>query len=355
MKKGIRALAMLAAAMMVFAPAALAEESVISMSGTLQPAEIEVITAPMTGSVIECVAEAGDLLKAGSTMLMIDTVRVYAPCDGMVAGLRAEEGDSLTAVQAIYGAAMYVEPESEYVISASTTNAYDSNENRMIHVGETVYLTSVNNSSRTGVGLITSVTGENYTVEVMESNIRLNETCRVSRDEGSDETKGRIGQGKTQRNNPVAIQAEGSVVKLHVREGDEVKKGDLLMELAPDMQAEKPVSAVKAEKDCIMLNVMASEGGVVQKGQPVAQVFEAGRLCAVVQACEDDLLGLEVGGEVIVTLDIDPEEYMYEGVIEKISYVPVETLTGAAYEVTVSFENDKFVRMGMSVTVETAE
>lgn len=355
MKKRIRVLAMLAAAMLLLSGAALAAGNEISMSGTLQPAKIEVITAPMTGSVIECAAEAGDFLKAGDAMLTIDTVRVYAPCDGTVAGLRVEEGDSLSMVQAIYGAAMYVEPKSEYVISASTANAYDSNDNRMIHVGETVYLTSVNNSSRTGVGLITSVAGENYTVEVVENNIRLNETCRVSRDEDDDETEARIGQGKTQRNNPVAIQAEGSVVKLHVREGDEVKKGDLLMELAPDMQIQEAVSAVKAEKDCIVLNVTAGEGGAVQKGQPIMQVFEAGRLCAVVQASEDDLLGLEVGGEVIVTLDIDPEEYVYEGVIEEISYVPVETLTGAAYEVTVSFENDKFVRMGMSVTVETAE
>ena len=224
MKRTIRALAGLTAALMMTGSMALAEGNSIEMTGTLQPDRIEVITAPMTGSVIECEAEEGELAAAGEALMVIDTVKVYAPCDGTVAGLRAEEGDRLSAVQAIYGAAMYVEPESEYVISANTTNAYDSNDTRMIHVGETVYLTSVNNSDRTGVGLITSVSGENYTVEVLESNIRLNETCRISRDEDKDETKARIGQGKTQRNNPVAIAADGSVVKLHVQEGDEVKR-----------------------------------------------------------------------------------------------------------------------------------
>jgi len=67
----------------------------------------------------------------------------------------------------------------------------------------------------------------------------------------------------------------------------------------------------------------------------------------------DDLLGMEAGDQVTVTLDVDPDEYSYKGTIESISYVPTESATGLMYEVTVSFKNDEFVRMGMSVTVET--
>ena len=353
MKKWYKAAVLLTALLLLTASAAMAEEGRVELNGMLEPAKAEIIKAPMSGSVLECPAEAGDLLKAGEELLVIDTVRIYAPCDGVIAGLRAEEGDRLSVVQAFYGAAMYVEPASVYMISASTTNAYDSNANRMIHVGEKVYLTSVNNYSRTGEGIVTSVTGENYTVEVLESNLRLNETCRVSREEDNDEEKGRIGQGKTQRNNPIAIQAEGSVLKLHVQEGDEVRKGDLLMEVAPDMLEGKTESVIAAEKDWVVLAVSAAEGGAVQKGQPVAQVFEEGTLRAVVQAEEEDLKALAEGDKVTVTLDIDPEKYTYEGVIEKISYVPVETAMGLTYEVTVAFENDGFVRMGMSVTVET--
>lgn len=353
MKKNSKWVCMLAALLLVLAPVSAWADEGVSLSGRLEPADIELIKAPVSGSVVECPAEAGDLLETGASLMMIDTVRIYAPCDGVAAAIRAEEGDRLSVVQAFYGTAMYVEPASEYVISASTTNAYDSNANRMIHVGEKVYLTSVNNYSRTGEGIVTSVTGENYTVEVLEGNLRLNETCRISRDEDNDEEKGRIGQGKTQRNNPIAIQAEGSVLKIHVQEGDEVRKGDLLMEIVPDLLEGKAESVIAAEKKCVVLAVNAAEGGVVQKGQPVAQVFEAGTLRAVVQAEEEDLKELAEGDKVTVTLDIDPEKYVYEGVIEKISHVPVETAMGLTYEVTVSFENDGFVRMGMSVTVET--
>ncbi len=353
MKNKIGVLACVLALCMMLAPAAMAQEAV-SMSGRLQPADIELITAPMSGSVLECEAETGDLLKEGDALIVIDTVRIYAPCDGVVAAMRAEEGDSLSFINMFYGAAMYIEPKSEYIIYGSTTNAYDSNDNRMIHVGETVYLTSVNNSSRTGEGIITYVDGETYTVEVTESNIRLNETCRISRDDDSSYEKGRIGQGKTQRNNPVAVTAEGSVVKLHVSEGDEVKMGDLLMEIAPDQLDGETESVLAADKECIVLSMMASEGGVVQKGQPVAQVFS--ELHAVVQVSEDDLLNIEVGDSVNVMLDIDPDEYKYKGKIEKISYVPAEgALGGVMYNVTVSFANDDVVRVGMSVTVETED
>ncbi len=352
MKRMIRVMLCAVLIAAILAPCAMAQT--ISMSGSLQPTDVEIITAPLSGSVLECAAKAGDKLKAGETLIEIDTVRIYAPCDGVVAGLRAKEGDSLSWINAFYGAPMYVEPTSEYIIQASTTNAYDSNDNRMIHVGETVYLTSVNNSSRTGEGIITYVNGENYTVEVIDSNIRLNETCRISRDDDSSAEKGRIGQGKTTRNNPIAISAEGSVVKLHVSEGDEVKRGDLLMEIAPDQLGGKTESTLTAQHEYIVLSMMVSEGSAVQKGQPVAQVFK--ELRAVVQISEDDLLSAAVGDSVNVYLDIDPDEYKYKGTIESISYVPSETVMGAVmYDVTVRFENDEIVRMGMSVTVETIE
>jgi len=354
MKKIIRVSACVLALMLVLICAASAKEApTVSMSGRLQPERIRVITAPMTGSVSVCETRTGDKLTAGESLMTIDTVCVYAPCDGTVAGLRVQEGDSIAPIAALYGAAMYIEPTSLYMISASTTNAYESNDNRIIHVGETVYLTSVNNSNRVGKGLIISVSGENYIVEVTESNIRINETCRISRVEDSEKSSGRIGQGKTQRNNPMPVTAEGSVVRLHVAEGEQVRRGDLLMEIAPDYLNGAIENEVKAEYDCIVLAVMASEGSVVQKGQPIAQVFEAETLQAVVLISEDDLPNVNVGDEVDVMLDLDPDEYSYRGTIEHISYVPAESVMGTMYEVTVSFRNDDFVRMGMSITVET--
>lgn len=355
MKKTLKTLGILLLVVLMSMPAMADEKESVSMSGTLQPEEILLIEAPFTGRVIESEARTGALIEAGDALMELETISVYAPCDGVVAGLRASAGDSLSAINALYGAAMYVEPQSEYIIHATTTNAYDSNDNRMIHVGETVYLTSVNNYSRTGEGLITRVEGESYVVEVTDSNLRLNETCRISREEDYEEEKGRIGQGKTQRNNPQPVLAEGSVICLHVDEGDEVERGQLLMEIAPDARIDAESGLLTAENDLIVLSAMVGKGAQAQKGQAVCQAFEAGTLHAVVYVEEDDLLNIEVGDRVTVELDVDPDEYSYEGEIEFISCVPAEGFSTACYEVHVCFENDDVVRMGMSVTVETEE
>lgn len=352
MKKTIKAFGALLLAACMSLPAMAEKQDNVSLSGTLQPESRLSIAAPFTGRVLSCKIMSGDLVKAGDRLIELETVGVYAPCDGVVAGVRADEGDALSAIRSLYGAAMYVEPTSEYVVSASTTNAYDSNDNRMIHVGETVYLTSVNNHSRTGVGVITQVDGENYMVEVTEGNLRLNETCRISRDDDYEEEDGRIGQGKTVRNNPLPVTAEGSVVKLHVKEGDEVKRGQLLMEVAPDEQTTARSGIVEADEDLVVISVAADEGVQVQKGQTIVEVFPDGTLQAVVYADEDELLNIEIGDRATVELDVDPDTYCYAGEVESISYVPAAGMSNVCYEVRVRFENDDVVRMGMSITVE---
>lgn len=165
--------------------------------------------------------------------------------------------------------------------------------------------------------------------------------------------KGRIGQGKTARNNPQPVTVEGSVVKIHAAEGDQVKRGQLLMEIAPDARTEAESGVIRAGEDLIVLSVLTAEGAQVQKDQIVCEVFPVGTLQAVVYVEEDDLLSIRVGDNVTVELDAGPEEYSYEGRIESIAYVPAEGMNEVCYEVRVQFENDGIVRMGMSVTVET--
>lgn len=112
MKKMIRVLACVLVLLMVVSSAAWADNEQVVMSGSLQPTDMEVITAPMSGSVLECAAKIGEKLTTGDALVVIDTVRIYAPCTGTVAAVRAKEGDSLSAISALYGAAMYVEPRS---------------------------------------------------------------------------------------------------------------------------------------------------------------------------------------------------------------------------------------------------
>lgn len=348
----MRKIVILLIALSLMITPALAEGN-LTLSGTLEPAKTETITAPFSGRIERANLKAGDFAAASDVLFEFSTTKVYAPCDGTVASLRIVEGDSLADVGKIYQAPLYIEPTSEYVISATTSGAYDKNDNRYIHIGERVYLTSTNNSKRTGEGIITSVDGTDYTVEVLESTIRLAENCRISRDPDSDESKGRIGSGKTKRNNPVAVTAEGSVLKLYVTEGSAVKKGDVLMEVVTgDLRGAALFgNGVSAEADIVMQSVIAAVGDSVQQGQPLATVFPVGTLVAVVQVDESDLAGIEVGDNMMVELDGSSGTISYKGTVEKISLIANLEANGIAYDVTISFKNDDFVRQGMSVTV----
>jgi len=328
-------------------------EGTLALSGTLEPAKMETITAPFSGRIERVNHEAGDYATASDVLLELSTTKVYAPCDGTVAGLRIVEGDNLADVGKIYEAPFYIEPTSKYIISATTSGAYDNNDNRYIHVGEYVYLTSSNNSNRTSEGIITSVDGTDYTVEVLSGTIRLGENCRISRDPDSDESKGRIGSGKTKRNNPIAVAAEGSVLKLYVAEGSTVKKGDVLMEVVTGDLRGTALSGnrVSADTNIVVQSVTAAVGDSVQQGQPLATVFTVGTLVAVVQVDESDLAGIEVGDPMTVELDNSSGAISYKGTVEKISLTTNTKVSGTAYDVTVSFKNDDFVRQGMQVTV----
>jgi multidrug resistance efflux pump len=351
----MRKAALILLVLSLFITPALAEGD-LSLSGQLEPARTDVITAPFSGTVVSAPLSAGDFAAATDALFELTTTKVYAPCDGTVAGLRAQEGDSLSDLALMYQAPLYIEPDSAYVISASTSGAYDDNDNRYIHVGEHVYLTSTNNSSRTGEGIITSVTGTAYTVEVQSGTIRLAETCRISRDPDSDEAEGRIGSGKTERNNPVPVTADGSVLRVCVSEGDSVRKGDLIMETVPGDLRNKALtgSHVTAGADVVVQSVSASVGDVVQQGQALAVVFPVGTLVALVQVDESDLVNLEIGDDVTIELDGTSGAVTYPGVVETISRTANPEAVGAAYDVTISFENDDFVRQGMSVTVRKA-
>ena len=59
--------------------------------------------APMAGRIIRVLAKAGDGVRAGDTLLILEAMKmeqqILAPRDGIVAGLLCEEGDQVAAGQ----------------------------------------------------------------------------------------------------------------------------------------------------------------------------------------------------------------------------------------------------------------
>ena len=167
------------------------------------------IAAPYGGIVQDVAVRVGDSVDIGDRIATVATTKVYAMTEGTISGVFANEGDAAADVKERYGALCYIEPINRFTLSASTEKAYNSSENRYIHIGETVYLSCTKDGTHQGRGVITAIDKENedkYTVEVTGGEFYMGETVAIYRDSAYSK-ESRIGRGTVGRTPPVAVNA----------------------------------------------------------------------------------------------------------------------------------------------------
>jgi multidrug efflux pump subunit AcrA (membrane-fusion protein) len=327
------------------------------LSGTVEPSHTVAVMAPFGGVLQDSALAAGDIVRVGDVLHTIQTTAVYAPFDGTVGALGLAPGDDVLKAQERYTALLYIEPTSPFVISATTGSAYSRPENFIIHVGETVYLRSTSTRNRSGEGFITSVDGRNYTVEVTGGNLKLSEKVNIYR--GSDYNRTtRLGVGTTERSANVAITAEeGTVYRIHVKQGDAVKRGDLLLELVTGAISGQsiPDSAIKAETDGVVASVDVTAGETVAQNQLLATLYPFEGFQVAVPVSESDLPYIALGDAVRIELSgMWPEPFL-EGTVADISGLntgsSAEEDADATYTVYIDFPHNQDIRQGMNVDV----
>ncbi|MDO4355644.1 MAG: HlyD family efflux transporter periplasmic adaptor subunit [Clostridia bacterium] len=347
----------------------------VEFDGTVVSGVSRAVTTSVGGTVESVAVRAGQKVEAGDVLATLRTEKVYATQDGTVSAVFGAAGDSVDVVAERYGAVLYIEPsEGRYTISADTTNAYSSSDNLYIHVGETVYLKCYSDGTHTGVGFVSGVSGDSYTVEVTEGTFKVGETVTVFR--GSDYASStRLGRGECQRADDVAVggsasggasangstSASSSIVAMHVAAGDAVQKGDLLYET---------LSGAYDAYYCTGSDVIASASGILgelncdvgdglSSGARVATIYPTGDMQLEIDVNEADLPYIHEGDAVTIRFNWDDGEAVYEGVVFSISYVAgsqqgsQETGSSsddAVYTAYVSFEPDENVRLGMTAT-----
>lgn len=145
---------------------------------------------------------------------------------GTVSAVFASVGDDASGVAAHYGALAVIEPKNALYIDASTDQAYNDADNRYIHAGETLYLKLSNDK---GTGVVTSVSGKKYTVEILSGSFDVDDTVRCFR-ESTTPSDSEVGRGKVTRYADVQVNANsGRIAAVHVKPGDAVEVGDLLL------------------------------------------------------------------------------------------------------------------------------
>jgi len=331
--------------------AALADEDLSGYNianGQVAAVKYEYLTAPCSGTLQPFDAAAGDEVSAGDVLFSMVITEVTAPEDGTVVWVYADDGDSAEEVQAVYGALLAIEPASAYRITATTGTAYNKEENKIIHVGETLYFQSNKSGKEEGSGRVIAVSGATYQVEILEGSFDKGEGLALYRNSDYDGDQ-KVGAGTVTRRDPVMIQAAGRIGQMLVSAGDEVKKGDTLLTIL-GTDADRGASAdVVASKDGVITSVAVQPGQQVWKGEVLARVDFTDKWEVIAEVDETDLSAIEVGSTVPVTLDMD-ESRVLHGEVTEISAVGTTRQNAAYYQVHVSVSSEDML-IGASASV----
>ena len=351
--KIMKRVAMTVMALMLAAGAASADT--LSLNGTVEAGVTVPVYAPIGGTVDTVSVEQGMRVSAGENLFSYRTEKTYASEDGTVAGVFAKAGDDAEKVTEKYGADLYIEGTTIYSVSASISKAYNAAETTIVHTGETVYLVCRTDAKRFGTGVITAVDGSNYTVLVTEGNFIVGDSVTLFRDSAYTE-KLRIGRGNIARVNPTAVTGTGAVVSVAVKDGDAVKRGDLLMEtLSGTFEGyEMTGTSVKAEEEGVIVSVAAEAGAAVNKGDIVIQMAPVSGMRVEAAVTADDRQALKAGDKVLIELEAD-ESISYEGMVRYIAEMPEEGTEEVTYKAVIDFTPDGNVYFGMPVVVTTPE
>lgn len=351
MKTMLRAFALLLILCLTAAPALAAGE--VSFEGTVASDASVRVTAPIGGTVSTVELIAGQRVTEGDTLITLEGTRVYATQSGTITGVFASAGDDLDTVASRYGAALYIEPEYGFTISATTDKAYDSAATRLVHIGETVYLSSASTAKLRGNGIVTAVSGTSYTVEIREGDFQLSESVRIYREESLASTS-RLGNGSVARVDPVAVTGTGSVLKMHVKNGDTVQAGDVLFETLTGTWDGLYATGtdIAATASGIVESVSASAGDTVQKGDALAVIHPDGSLYVSFAVPETDLGSVQEGDAVeLEFVWKDDETARVPATITWLSHIADTTSGETTYEARAAFTPDADTRLGMNVIV----
>ncbi len=328
--------------------AALAESAApATANATVVSAVTTQITAPYAGTLLPFDLEQGDRVEAGDVLMSLDTLKIYATQTGTLQAVFAAPGDDAESIQQRYGALAVIEPDNALYLSANTQTAYDKDENRYIHAGETLYLKL---SDEEGTGRVTSVTDSGYVVEILTGDYELGDKVQCFRD-ADHSTKQKVGSGTVCRYPDAQLTGVGRVLAVHKQAGDHVNAGDLILELTTaTCGPEVTTGDVTASEAGVVSALYATSGAQVYQGQLLCDIGSLTQLELSAQVDEVYLSRVQVGDTLTFTLDAYGDRE-FTGQVTEISPLGVEMQNAAYYTVRLSVSNAQDLLPGMSATL----
>ena len=275
---------------------------------------------------------------------------MYAAQGGTVSAVFAAKGDDASGIQSRYGALAVIEPTLALYIDADTRNAYDDDDNRYIHAGETLYLKCGNEK---GTGVVTSVNGDNYIVEILTGSYDVGDTVRCFR-ESAMPSDSETGRGKVKRYADISVNASGRVARVHVKPGDTVAVGDLLFEMIDAQSAKNDSPVIAAPVSGAITAMYAASGAQVYRGQLLCEIADLSALELSVEVDELDINQVKIGSVLTFTLDAYGDQ-TFSGAVTEIRPIGSARQNATYFDVRVTAPQDVTLLPGMNATVTIGE
>lgn len=304
------------------------------------------ITAPFAGTLLPFDLTMGESVASGDILFEIDTMPVYAQQAGTVAAVLAGEGDDADGVITRHGALAVIEPRLPLYIDASTTDAYDDEDNKYLHAGETLYLKCGNEK---GEGRVTSVNGKKYVVEILDGTFDVDDTVRCFR-ESAMPSDSETGRGKVKRYPDATVLSSGRVAAVHVQPGDEIAVGDLLFEMIDAQSARNASPMITAPVSGAITLMQAASGAQVYRGMLLCEIADLSALELSAEVDELDLSAIRVGDVLTYTLDAYGET-TFSGTVTEIRPIGSARQNAAYFDVRITAPKEAAVLPGMNATV----
>lgn len=306
--------------------------------GTVVAASEIQVSAASDGILETLNSETGSIVSEGDVLGRLRTTRVYASQDGTVASIEVCEDEEAD------GTVMEIYPVEQYQIYCTVDKAYQSAESTLVHSGETVYIKCTTNGTHRGVGLVTQIDGEEYRVLAIGGELYVGETVYLYRN-ADFSTKQRVGIGTVITNDTEVYEAEGTIVRMHVEEGEYVERGELLYEVAVGE------TEILAPERGIITETAVQQGDRIEAEQRILTLVPQGQLLIEIHVDETSAAHLAEGDSVEIAYSSDAQERIWSGVITEVSGIAEE----GNYCVKILPDSTEELKLGMTAEVRTTE
>ena len=327
----------------------------ITVYGTVVSVESESIVCQVKGSVIKINAQAGDRVEKNTTLVEMETTKLYAPVSGQIQ-VWASASNSITELTEKYGAIAYIIPTETYSLKATPENA--NGKRIKVHSGQKVFLRCNKDGRHSGQGIVTKVEEKEYTVQVDQGNFVSKELVDIFTQEDYS-LASRIGQAKITTSDDVAITGTGYVVRCHVNSGDKINKGDLLFETSEGnvLSGAMDADQILCPNTGVLASLSITLGESIENSKTIAEIYPDDTLRVKALVPEGALSEIHMQDTVYISSqyqEISGE--LIPGIVEKISSIPeksdsAELSYESFYAVYIIVPDASALRYGMNVTV----